>query len=374
MPKTFGLQIVETQREDDQADYGEQEADDQVEDGVDEFAMGSIDCKKILSIVVDCSSDATCNKVLEKCEGKSWAKNGWSAYCKSNNICHFHQVLPPTPCSQFAMEIDVCKNLSNSSLWGFGAGACTFNNPDLRPVPVGPMQNFVDKQVSPIFTYLGGSKITNCTPDGLLCVQGNGNVSLKSHGACQRQLGGMGQVIGTTFQSYQDVCEVDTSLKEKCGAGGCLRGMCLGKLLQVPQANSLKMPKILLYHGGIVGAAASSTSCYKQYLDDVLRFVVEKQVDTILLNVMAPIPKSKSGTAQFPYYEDPAWIAANFLDRLPATVKAGALFGNVKLGSSGWNFQNSSYNIYKAWRSLWAVQQSIHIWLLVSRSRQCGFM
>lgn len=107
------------------------------------------------------------------------------------------------------------------------------------------------------------------------------------------------------------------------------------------------MPKILLYHGGIVGAPQTSTACYEQYLNDILRFITEKPIDTILLNVMAPIPASGSHVAQFPYYADPKWIAEKFLDKLPAGVKAGALFGNVKLNSSGWNFQNSSYNLFK---------------------------
>lgn len=243
------------------------------------------------------------------------------------------------------MEIEACKSLSSSSLWGFGAGACSFNNPDLHPIPVGPMQDFVDEQVSTKYTYLGGSKITNCTPDGLLCTHGDGNPSAKNLGACQRQLGGMGQLLDEKAEEFQDICDVDEDLKKTCG-GSCLRGMCLDKLPPAP-AGALKMPKILLYHGGIVGAPAFSTPCYKQYLDDVLRFVIEKNINTILLNVMAPIPKSTSHDAQFPYYEDPAWIAANFLDRLPPSVKAGALFGNVKLDSSGWNFQNSSFNIYK---------------------------
>ena len=152
--------------------------------------------------------------------------------------------------------------------------------------------------------------------------------------------------LGKALDSQRgDLCDVDEDLKKTCG-GSCLRGMCLDKLPPAP-AGALKMPKILLYHGGIVGAPAFSTPCYRQYLDDVLRFVIEKNINTILLNVMAPIPKSTSHDAQFPYYEDPAWIAANFLDRLPPSVKAGALFGNVKLDSSGWNFQNSSFNIYK---------------------------
>lgn len=308
--------------------------------------LSGVDCN-LLTAVIDCNypSPVLCTKALRKCEGPEWQKEGWSTYCKANGKCHFSQVKPPTPCSEFRMEIEACKSLSSSSLWGFGAGACSFNNPDLHPIPVGPMQDFVDEQVSTKYTYLGGSKITNCTPDGLLCTHGDGNPSAKNLGACQRQLGGMGQLLDEKAEEFQDICDVDEDLKKTCG-GSCLRGMCLDKLPPAP-AGALKMPKILLYHGGIVGAPAFSTPCYRQYLDDVLRFVIEKNINTILLNVMAPIPKSTSHDAQFPYYEDPAWIAANFLDRLPPSVKAGALFGNVKLDSSGWNFQNSSFNIYK---------------------------
>eukprot|EP00435_Cladocopium_sp_Y103_P029330 s787_g7.t1 len=313
----------------------------------DKVDLSGVDCN-LLTAVIDCNypSPVLCTKVLVKCEGPEWQKEGWSTYCKANGKCHFSQVKPPTPCSEFRMEIEACKSLSRSSLWGFGAGACSFNNPDLHPIPLGPMQDFVDEQVSTNYTYLGGSKITNCTPDGLLCTHGDGHPSAKNLGACQRQLGGMGQLLDENADEYQDICDVDEDLKKNCG-GSCLRGMCLDKLPPAPAAGALKMPKILLYHGGIVGAPAFSTPCYKQYLDDVLRFVIEKNINTILLNVMAPIPKSTSHDAQFPYYEDPAWIAANFLDRLPPSVKAGALFGNVKLDSSGWNFQNSSFNIYK---------------------------
>lgn len=172
--------------------------------------VSSVNCNTLLTDVVPCRSNIKCKAVLSKCEG-NWKAKGWSSYCKSNGVCHFSQVLPPSPCSEFSLEIEACKKLNTSAEWADGRGACSFNE-DLEEFA---MQDFVNSQVSTSYTYLGGEKVTNCTPDGLLCTKGEGNVDAKNHGACQRQVGGMGMLVDIESEppSYEDICEEE----ELCG-------------------------------------------------------------------------------------------------------------------------------------------------------------
>ena len=174
------------------------------------WGLSSVNCNTLLTDVVPCRRNIKCLAVLSKCEG-NWRAKGWSSYCKANGICHFSQVLPPSPCSEFSLEIEACKKLNTSAEWADGRGACSFNE-DLEEFA---MQDFVNSHVSPTYTYLGGEKVTNCTPDGLLCTKGEGNVDAKNHGACQRQVGGMGMLVGIESEppSYEDICEEE----ELCG-------------------------------------------------------------------------------------------------------------------------------------------------------------
>jgi hypothetical protein len=166
--------------------------------------------------------------------------------------------------------------------------------------------------------------------DGNLCSKPEGK------GACHEQIA----PFGMYYDANGSVKPWDKCI-EDCD-GECKNGICITnentQLLN--KVNSLPRPKIGLYHGGVVGAPLSDPEVYKKYLNDVIRFVKDKRIDIVYIVLSPPIMDKEP--YQFPYYQDPTWIAKNFLEKLPKGVDGGVVC-YLRNKDANWDFQNSDY-------------------------------
>ena len=97
------------------------------------------------------------------------------------------------------------------------------------------------------------------------------------------------------------------------------------------------VPKLALYHGGLVGDAADGQQCgiYKQYLGDIIKFVKDKKIDVVLAIMNSWTISQDQGKYGFAAYCKPSFLAENFLNKLPDTVEAG-LVPYIRPKDSGW--------------------------------------
>lgn len=163
-----------------------------------------------------------------------------------------------------------------------------------------------------------------------LCSKPNGA------GACHDQLAPYGMYLDKNgeFNKF-DKCT------EGCD-GECKDGICITKENKdlENRVKNLPRPKIGLYHGGVVGAPLHDPEVYKKYLGDIIKFVQDKKIDVVYIVLSPPIMDKEP--YQFSYYQNPEWIAKNFLEKLPRGVEAGVVC-YIRDKDANWNFQNSEY-------------------------------
>lgn len=167
-------------------------------------------------------------------------------------------------------------------------------------------------------------------------------------GICTNMLSAYGTCLDTS-KLTTDVASSVTSLplqaatpSSPCGSGTTnIMGTCCTQSIQddINTASKLPRPRIGLYHGGIVGAPATSADCYKAYLKQVIDFVTYRKIDVMLVDLQSfTYSPTSNEPSKFLYYDNPQFLAENLLAKLPPGIEVGVV-AYVRPKDSEWDFQ-----------------------------------
>lgn len=168
--------------------------------------------------------------------------------------------------------------------------------------------------------YVGSARIVAKEGLNQLCFTRQGEQEISK---CVTSYCPFGQVLVKNQKGDGVICKDDASLcKKECKT--CLRGICLD------EKNKFIKPikrsfKLALYHGGIVGEAATNGEVYKKYIKDIKNFVANKKIDIVffVLNSWPLQSKSKEGV-KFGFYKDPNFLS-DVMKEFPKDVEFGVV-------------------------------------------------
>ena len=202
-----------------------------------------------------------------------------------------------------------------------------------------------DKVTTWIENNIGPSSFASLDNSDKLCITGPSGNSVCSPQICS---------YGLAYNSTSGSCE-ELPAPPNCKISA--RGICFDNIDIEPWAGmpvnskqgplqitvngvlqSFNVPKLALYHGGLVGTPEGSADCsiYARYLEDVIRFVKYKNIDIVMLvlNHWTNVPDQ--GKSSFTCYCDPNFVVYSFLNNLPPNVEAG-IVPYIRPKDSGWD-------------------------------------
>ena len=154
---------------------------------------------------------------------------------------------------------------------------------------------------------------------------------------CWARGGGGRSGVGPT--AHDAVCRWSEAVPE----GHVLRGPGVSRdglpLIPVTQ-RPMPRPRLALYHGGIVGAPALSSDCFRAYIKEIIDFVLYRGINVLLLELqMFTYSRKDASQNKFEYFSDPSFIADAVLKPLRGSGVEVGVVSYMRPKDGQWDFQ-----------------------------------